>query len=107
MKENSCLSLKQVKNALTLCMVGVLTSCSWEATSKQNLSIRIDGSSTVYPITKTIVEQYRTMATAELDLTLDFSGTGAGFEKFCAGETEINNASRPITQSEIQACEAE
>lgn len=105
MKENSCLGLKQVQSALTLCTVGILTSCSGEVTSKQNLSIKIDGSSTVYPITRAIAEQYRTVMTTDIDLTVDFSGTGAGFEKFCVGETVINNASRPILQSEMKACE--
>ena len=81
-----------------------LSSCSGGVVSEQNPAINIDGSSTVYPITKTIVEQYRTTKASGAELKVDFSGTGDGFKKFCAGETDVNNASRPISQAEMKAC---
>jgi len=65
--------------------------------------ILIDGSSTVFPITQEVAEEF--LATnPPVDVVVEFSGTGGGFEKFCAGETQINNASRPISTEEIAAC---
>lgn len=67
-------------------------------------SIKIDGSSTVYPISKGIVEAYQASQEKPTDIQVNFSGTGGGFAKFCSGETEINNASRPIQLDEMDAC---
>lgn len=67
-------------------------------------TIKIDGSSTVYPITNKIVEDYQASLKNPVDIKIDFSGTGGGFDKFCAGETDINNASRPIQLDEMKAC---
>ena len=87
-----------------MAIASTLISCSGGVVSEQNPEINIDGSSTVYPITKTIVEQYQTTKASGVELKVDFSGTGDGFKKFCAGETDINNASRPISQAEMKAC---
>lgn len=65
--------------------------------------IRIDGSSTVYPITEAVAEEFQ-KANRNTRVTVGISGTGGGFKKFCAGETEISNASRPISSREIAAC---
>ncbi len=65
--------------------------------------IRVDGSSTVYPITLAIAEEFA-IENPKARVTVAFSGTGGGFKKFCAGETDINDASRPIKQSEIEMC---
>ena len=67
--------------------------------------IRVDGSSTVYPITLAIAEEF-SIENPATDLSVAFSGTGGGFSKFCAGETQISNASRIVEQSEIDACAA-
>ena len=72
--------------------------------AQETPSIFIDGSSTVYPITKKIVEEYQAEAKKPVDIDIEFSGTGGGFDKFCSGETEINNASRPIQIDEMAAC---
>ncbi len=66
--------------------------------------IRIDGSSTVYPITQAVAEEFGKVADTRVNVA--FSGTGGGFEKFCRGETEISDASRPIKQAEKDACAA-
>lgn len=66
-------------------------------------SIKIDGSSTVYPITNAAVESFK-QANPGADIDLAFSGTSGGFRKFCAGETQISNASRPISTEEIETC---
>ena len=66
--------------------------------------VLIDGSSTVYPISEAMSEEFLT-ANPEVALTVGVSGSGGGFKKFCAGETDISNASRPIKDEEVAACE--
>lgn len=66
--------------------------------------IRADGSSTVYPITQAVAEEFVTR-NPQVRISVAFSGTGAGFSKFCRGETDISNASRPIRKSEMEACQ--
>lgn len=61
--------------------------------------IAIDGSSTVYPITEAVAEEFQN-ANPGVQVTVAFSGTGGGFKKFCAGEMDANNASRPIKTSD-------
>lgn len=65
--------------------------------------IVIDGSSTVYPVTAAAAEEFRVYA-PNSRISVGISGTGGGFKKFCAGETDISDASRPISPSEIKAC---
>jgi phosphate transport system substrate-binding protein len=64
--------------------------------------IKIDGSSTVYPITEAVAEDFQ--KEKKIKVTVGISGTGGGFKKFCRGETDISDASRPILQKEIDAC---
>lgn len=64
--------------------------------------IAIDGSSTVFPISQAMAEEFARVSDTRVNVGL--SGTGGGFEKFCRGETQISDASRPIKQSEIDAC---
>jgi len=66
--------------------------------------ISIDGSSTVFPISEAVAEEFQ-LANPGIIVTVGVSGTGGGFKKFCAGEIDIADASRPIKQSEIEACE--
>jgi phosphate transport system substrate-binding protein len=68
-------------------------------------SIAIDGSSTVFPITEAVAEEFG-KEQRNVKVTVGLSGTGGGFQKFCNGETDISDASRPITQKEIDACAA-
>ncbi len=65
--------------------------------------IRVDGSSTVFPLTEAVAEEFQA-AHPKHRVTVGISGTGGGFKKFCRGETDVQNASRPIQDSEIQAC---
>ncbi len=67
-------------------------------------SIRIDGSSTVAPLTAAVAEQFEA-ENSDVKVTVGTSGTGGGFEKFCAGETAISDASRAIEPEEVEACE--
>jgi len=67
-------------------------------------TIKIDGSSTVYPITEAMAEEYQIMKRGEVRVTVGISGTGGGFKKFCRGDTDISDASRPIKESERGLC---
>jgi phosphate transport system substrate-binding protein len=67
-------------------------------------TIAVDGSSTVYPITEAMAEQYGTTSGKRVSVTIATSGTGGGFKTFCAGERDISNASRPIKDSEKAIC---
>jgi phosphate transport system substrate-binding protein len=66
-------------------------------------SIRIDGSSTVAPLTEALAEEFMA-ENSDVRVTVGTSGTGGGFEKFCAGETDISDASRAIEPEEVEAC---
>jgi phosphate transport system substrate-binding protein len=73
--------------------------------SKMTGNVRVDGSSTVFPITEAVAEEFRTVR-PKVRVTVGFSGTGGGFKKFVLGETDINDASRPIKASEREKAEA-
>jgi phosphate transport system substrate-binding protein len=64
--------------------------------------IRADGSSTVFPIMERAASDFQKSGGSRV--TVGVSGTGGGFKKFCNGDTDISNASRPITKKEIDAC---
>lgn len=68
-------------------------------------SVAVDGSSTVAPLTEAAATQFRSKNSG-INVTVATSGTGGGFKKFCAGETDISNASRPIKEAEIADCKA-
>ena len=67
--------------------------------------VKVDGSSTVYPVTEAVAEEFQ-KANKGMKVTVGVSGTGGGFKKFCRGETDISNASRPIAAKEMEACRA-
>lgn len=66
--------------------------------------IKIDGSSTMYPITEAVAKKFQTAQKDAIKVTVGISGTGGGFKKFCRGEIDIVNASRPIQRTEMKAC---
>src|SRR3989344_1241967 len=66
--------------------------------------IKVDGSSTVYPITEAVAEEFQTIKKNAIKVTVGISGTGGGFKKFCRGETDIQDASRPISKTEMEDC---
>ncbi len=69
-------------------------------------TVKIDGSSTVYPITEAVAEEFQIEYRGTYRVTVGISGTGGGFKKFCRGETDLTNASRPIKAAEREACKA-
>jgi phosphate transport system substrate-binding protein len=86
----------------------LITACGGGQTSSTGGAaapsvIQIDGSSTVFPISEAVAEEFQKANTA-VRVTVGISGTGGGFQKFCRGETDISDASRPISASEIEAC---
>jgi len=84
--------------ALSVSLIS-LGGCDKSAKKK---TIRIDGSSTVYPISEAVAEEW--MRAGKGRVTIGVSGTGGGFQKFCNGETDVTGASRPIRPSEVKAC---
>ncbi|NJR19206.1 MAG: PstS family phosphate ABC transporter substrate-binding protein [Calothrix sp. CSU_2_0] len=76
-----------------------------EVKSTDNAAIvNIDGSSTVFPITDAIAKEFQAKSNQKVQVSVKFSGTSGGFKKFCAGETDISNASRPINKEEMELC---
>ena len=67
-------------------------------------NIAVDGSSTVYPISLSMAEEFQ-IVNPDAQITVGFAGTGGGFERFCAGETQISDASRVVQDDEVAACE--
>jgi phosphate transport system substrate-binding protein len=82
------------------------TSSTSESTGGSGVSgtIRVDGSSTVFPISEAVAEEFKA-AHPQVEISVGVSGTGGGFQKFCRGETDISDASRPIRAAEIDACQ--
>jgi phosphate transport system substrate-binding protein len=68
--------------------------------------VKIDGSSTVFPITEAVAEDFQKAMKGAVKVTVGISGTGGGFKKFCRGEIDIVDASRPILEKEMADCKA-
>jgi phosphate transport system substrate-binding protein len=88
----------------------LMTACGGNNQTSQDggqagpLLITVDGSSTVFPIAEAVAEEFGIAHPDTRTPTVGISGTGGGFQKFCRGETDISNASRPIRATEIEAC---
>jgi len=89
------------KALLALFVVGFLWSAPRLAKAQV---IQIDGSSTVFPITEAVAEEFQKSKKGKVKVTVGIAGTGGGFKKFCRGEIDISDASRPILKSEIDIC---
>jgi phosphate transport system substrate-binding protein len=66
--------------------------------------VQVDGSSTVFPITEAVAEEFQKAKKGKVKVTVGIAGTGGGFKKFCRGETDISDASRPILKQEMESC---
>jgi phosphate transport system substrate-binding protein len=93
------------KYLLLLSVLAIL--CLPALVSAQPKRIIIDGSSTVFPVTEAVAEEFQKLHKGQLRVTVGISGTGGGFRKFCRGESDIQNASRPISRTEMEACRAQ
>ncbi|PTN09159.1 PstS family phosphate ABC transporter substrate-binding protein [Nitrosomonas aestuarii] len=94
----SLLRLKVFVVVIAVCFFCLNTNVS------ANPIVRIDGSSTVYPIIEAVAEDFQIAKRGSVRVTVGISGTGGGFKKFCRGELDIVNASRAITELEMQVC---
>jgi phosphate transport system substrate-binding protein len=73
----------------------------------QQRIVKVDGSSTVFPITEAVAEDFQKAKKQQVKVTVGISGTGGGFKKFCRGEIDVSDASRPISEKEMKACAEE
>ena len=94
----------KVKNSLVVVFVGLMALGL--AAKAGDSMIKIDGSSTVFPISEAMAEEFQTAQKGAVKVTVGISGTGGGFKKFCRGETDLQDASRPITDKEMVDCAA-
>lgn len=88
----------------TIASLAVVSIVAMSAMAYAAQIIKIDGSSTVFPITEAVAEEFQKVEKGKTKVTVGISGTGGGFKKFCAGETDISDASRPIKPSEVELC---
>lgn len=96
----------KIFNFYLIVLIVIFSSCGGNKPAqdkKLSGDIRIDGSSTVYPITEAVAEEFRA-SLPQVNVTIGISGTGGGFKKFGRGEIDIADASRPIKQKEIDIC---
>ena len=103
----AALAATVMTTALVLAACGGGSSSDSSSSGDAGLSgaVRIDGSSTVYPLTALAAEDFM-FENPDVQVTVGSSGTGGGFEKFCRGETDANDASRAIKDDEASACAA-
>jgi phosphate transport system substrate-binding protein len=87
-----------------LLFISLATFLAFVPSVAQSQVIQIDGSSTVFPVTEAVAEEFQKAKKGKVKVTVGISGTGGGFKKFCRGETDISDASRPISSKEIADC---
>lgn len=100
------ITMKKISIIQIIIAIILLSSCGGNRSAKKETlsgTINIDGSSTVYPLSEAVAEEFRKVY-PDVNVAIGSSGTGAGFKKFARGETDISDASRPIKDSEIKAC---
>jgi phosphate transport system substrate-binding protein len=87
---------------MSAALAAALVLCALPALGQQRITI--DGSSSVFPVSEAVAEEFQKVSKGQTRVTVGISGTGGGFKKFCRGESDISNASRPILESEMKAC---
>ena len=85
-------------------VTAVLGGIAGPAMAAENKIIQIYGSSTVFPVTEAVAEEFQKAKRGAVRVTVGISGTGGGFKKFCRGETDVQDASRPILRKEMEDC---
>lgn len=97
-----------VRVAQSIMMASLAMAMSLEghpAQADQSAMIKVDGSSTVYPLTEAVAEEFQNANRGKIRVTVGIAGTGGGFKKFCRGEIDIADASRPILKEEMALCQ--
>ncbi len=90
---------------LTTSAVSIALAASFAQANAQDVpTVLVDGSSTVFPISEAMAEEFQNAQGGKIRVTVGLSGTGGGFKKFCRGETDVTGASRPITNTEKELC---
>ncbi len=92
-----------MKKLILLALISTLGVPTQQAVAGTQL-VKIDGSSTVFPITEAVAEEFQKSKKGAVRVTVGISGTGGGFKKFCRGEIDVSDASRPIKNEERVAC---
>jgi phosphate transport system substrate-binding protein len=93
------------KLSASMLLSGLAVAAAPQVAQAQSV-IKIDGSSTVFPIAEAVAEEFQIARRGQVRVTVGIAGTGGGFKRFCRGETDISNASRPILKEEMDACRA-
>ena len=93
---------KEMRKIFSLILLTMISVVSCQKPVLAADLIKVDGSSTVFPITEAVAEEFGKSGGGKV--IVGISGTGGGFKRFCRGETDISDASRPIKQKEIDAC---
>jgi phosphate transport system substrate-binding protein len=94
----------QQKYKAVLLFVGLMGVLGIIPKSVKAQVVQVDGSSTVFPITEAVAEEFQKAKKGKVKVTVGIAGTGGGFKKFCRGEIDISDASRPILKQEMEAC---
>lgn len=100
--------MKRIKGLTIIIMISILLISAVSCSKKQAAlsgTIKADGSSTVGPITQAVAEEFKKV-NKDVEIAVGISGTGGGFKKFVVGETDINDASRPVKQEELDKAKA-
>src|SRR4030065_2010335 len=98
------LKLNVFKLLTAATMAGGLFAASTQPALAETRLVTVDGSTTVFPITEAVAEDFQKAKKGAINVTVGISGTGGGFKKFCRGEADISDASRPILAKEMAAC---
>jgi phosphate transport system substrate-binding protein len=85
-------------------VLATLSACFVPQAAFSQSTVKIDGSSTVFPIAEAVAEEFQISKRGKVRVTVGIAGTGGGFKRFCRGETDISNASRPILKEEMESC---
>jgi len=96
--------MKFLKNVLAPALFVGVVAAGAPGRADAQAAIKIDGSSTVFPISEAFAEEFQIQKRGKVRVTVGVSGTGGGFKKFCRGEIDISNASRPISVEEMENC---
>jgi phosphate transport system substrate-binding protein len=96
--------MKLWQKVLVPALVAGVVTIAIPGRAEAQAAIKIDGSSTVFPIAEAFAEEFQIQKRGKVRVTVGVSGTGGGFKKFCRGETDMANASRPISVEEMEAC---
>lgn len=97
---------KHLVHSVTLACVCLMGGQPASTAAESPALLKVDGSSTVFPITEAVAEEFQKETRGMVRVTVGISGTGGGFKKFCRGETDVQDASRPISAGEMEACRA-